>query len=232
MNTFRLTEGSTDTAIMNLGDCRASRAIRVRPGRISILPLGDGGSGQVREFIAATYRETYGADIKVEYPTLISLRTSDGELVAAAGFRHAAREPLFLEQYTGAPVERLLGSTRSRIVEIGNLASRGGGVSLYLFAALSSYLEDRGILHAVVTSTPSLENRLERLGLRPSRLCPADPSRVADGQSWGSYYARQPYVVSGRVDLAVARLRNLFGRHYYTARPRLFPRIHAPVNDR
>ncbi len=231
MNTFRLTEGSSDSAIMTLNS-RATRAIRVRPGSIAILPLGDGGREKVRDFIAATYRDAYDAAIEVGYPTLISLRTAAGELVAAAGFRYAAGESLFLEQYTDRPVETILSAPRRQIVEIGNLASSGGGVSLYLFAALASYLADRGIRHAVLTSTPNLESRLERLGLQPSRLCPADPARVADGQHWGSYYERQPYVVSGRVDLAVARLKNLFGNDYYTARPRLFPRIHAPLDAR
>ena len=154
MNTFRLTEGSTDAAIMTLGGSRATRAIRVRPGRIAILPLGDGGRELVTDFITATYRDAYDADIEVGYPTLISLRPAAGDLVAAAGFRYAAAEPLFLEQYTDSPIEAVLKTSRREVVEIGNLASRGGGVSLYLFAALASYLADRGIHHAVVTSTP------------------------------------------------------------------------------
>ena len=57
----------------------------------------------------------------------MSVRDAGGTILAAVGFRYAKEEPLFLENYTGAPIEQVLRTPRERIAEIGNLASAGGG---------------------------------------------------------------------------------------------------------
>jgi hypothetical protein len=99
----------------------------------------------VEAFIRAVYVRSYKADIAVSYPILMSVRDAGGTILAAVGFRYAKEEPLFLENYTGAPIEQVLRTPRERIAEIGNLASAGGGASIFLFAALASYLNFKGI---------------------------------------------------------------------------------------
>jgi hypothetical protein len=121
----------------------------------------------------------------------------------------------------------ILNSPRSRIVEIGNLASLGGGTSMFLFAALASYLNARGVDYGVVTGTKTLEKRLHSIGLQPERLCRADPC-LLHGQSedWGSYYESEPFVMAGRIDLGYQSLQRVLGAHFVDGRPRLLPRLH------
>src|SRR6218665_1692324 len=93
---------------------------------------------RVEQFIKNIYKKSYDADIAVTYPTLMSVRNADGGILAAAGFRLAKTEPLFLEQYTREPIESVTSRLYSRsirrgaIAEIGNLASDGKGASIFL----------------------------------------------------------------------------------------------------
>ena len=116
--------------------------------------------------------------ISVQYGSLMSVRDDAGRIVAALGFRSAGHGPLFLEQYLPAPIEIILGIPRHQIVEIGNLASSGGGASSFLFAALSAYLHHNGFKQAVVTGTDALEKRLRKMGLKPARHAQANPQPV------------------------------------------------------
>jgi hypothetical protein len=198
---------------------------------ISIMPCLHEECARVVRFIQAGYRRYYGAHLRVDYPSLISVRDRDERLIAAAGFRFADLSPLFLEHYTGQPIDRILGVDRRAIVEIGNLVSRGGGASVFLYAALASHLDSLGISHAVITGTRSLERRLRRMGAEPRRICEADPLRVAHlDQPWGRYYANRPQVLAGQLEPFLARLRETFGAGFFTRRPRLFPRLHFIVD--
>jgi hypothetical protein len=227
MQEIQLWENQVETGVFRIPENRLTRAIRISPTVISITPCFDAERENVARFITSVYRESFKAHIEVDYPCLISVRDGSGSLVAAAGFRFAGEGPLFLERYTGAAIDEILATSRNRIAEIGNLVSSGGGVSIFLFAALASYLHGRGIHRAVATSTRSLEKRFRALGLEPRRICNATAARVAaDGVNWGTYYDTAPCVVAGSVDLAMNRLHDAFGANYYTRRPRLFPRLH------
>ncbi|KAA3627511.1 MAG: hypothetical protein DWQ08_07635 [Proteobacteria bacterium] len=227
MHTIALKECNVETGLFRIAPSRFTRAIRVRPSVVSITPYPDGDREEIARFIEIAYRTHYGARIVVHYPNLVSLREPGGQIVAAAGFRLAAREPLFLERYTAAPVERLLNVPREEIVEIGNLASGGGGASIFLFMALASYLDTIHARHAVITGTSSLKRRLSVLGLEPRTICSADAARAGDdGGAWGRYYDSQPSVETGDVQLACKRLRSLFGSDFFKHRPRLSPRLY------
>lgn len=230
MHTIHLRERNVVTGLLKLQPNRLTRAVRSRPSVASIMPSCDVGRARVVSFIEAAYRKSYNASVKVDYPNLISVSHGDGRLVAAAGFRFADLSPLFLEQYTRRPIEEILGAPRRDIVEIGNLASQGGGSSVFLFAALASYLKRIEISRAVITSTDRLERRLFLLGLESQRICRARPECVAQpGEDWGSYYDHRPCVQAGRIDLAFDRLREIFGEGFFVRRPRLFPRLHCAV---
>lgn len=227
MHTIELRECNVQTGSLTIGSSRLTRAVRVRPSVISITPCLDSDRADVVRFIKAGYRKHYGARIQVDYPSLISVRNANGGLIAAAGYRLAGVSSLFLEHYTGKPIDGVLGVCRRRIAEVGNLVSRGGGASIFLFTALVSYLDSMGISYAAVTGTESLERRLRRLGAEPHRICTADPERVAHlGHAWGRYYANRPYVLAGRTEPFLDRLREEFGENFFTRRPRLFPRLH------
>lgn len=201
--------------------------LRAKPSLVSIVPAFSKDREAVEDFITDIYAKAYGAKIRVHYPVLMSVRDVAGRLLAATGFRPADQDDLFLEQYLERPIEDVLQTPRSQIVEIGNLASDGGGASLYLFAALSAYLNYRGFKQAVVTSTDFLERRFRQMGLQPKRHAKADPSLLLEhGENWGSYYDTQPHVLSGSVAEGYKRLQKQMGAEYSDCRPRLFPRLH------
>lgn len=189
---------------------------------------------KVELFIKHIYREKYNADIEVSYPVVISVRDVDGNILAASGFRLAQQESLFLEKYTNAPVEAALSKKhgqkieRHEIAEIGNLASAGNGASIFLFAALSAYLNSRSIRYAVITSTHNLAKRIEKLGLKPKLICDADPSLLTaeERSCWGSYYDTSPQVLSGSVGMGVRHLHRALGATYEESSSKLFSRLH------
>ena len=203
------------------------KRMAARPSVISIMPAFTDERRTVEDFIIDIYGRSYGAKIGVHYPILMSVRDDSNRILAALGFRYADREQLFLEQYLEYPVETVLKTPRRDIVEIGNLASAGGGASLFLFAALSAYLEHRSMRYAVITGTNFIEKRLRSLGLRPRRLAPADPARLLQkDENWGTYYETAPHVLAGDIDEGYRKLQHALGAEYTENRPRLFPRLH------
>lgn len=225
------TEDNHETGCLTFRDTWLTRKVTSRGSVVSILPWFATERRAVEDFIRNVYADAYGARINVHYPVLMSLRNEAGDILAALGFRPAAEGDLFLEQYTGAPIDALLGGAREKIVEIGNLASAGGGASLFLFAAMAAYLAGNGMSHAVVTSTDFLEKRFVKMGLKPERICKADPSMLLhDDEDWGSYYGADPRVLAGRVDLGYRRLQSLLGAVYTVEDPRVYTRLHHRVD--
>ncbi|PZO87259.1 MAG: hypothetical protein DI626_04450, partial [Micavibrio aeruginosavorus] len=153
-------ENGHTTGTLSLRNEFLLRRINTRPAVVSILPAFTKEREAVERFITDIYAKSYDARINVHYPTLMSVQDDQGKILAALGFRNAAREPLFLEQYLTHPVEEILDTPRPSITEIGNLASAGGGASLFLFAALSAYLHDKKQSHAVITGTKYIEGKL------------------------------------------------------------------------
>lgn len=220
-------------ARLNYRDCLFSAF----PSRESLNGAGrrcaDTGRERVETYIRNAYREAYDATIEVDCPVLISVQDDSGAIVAAAGFRCAASGPLFLEQYTREPAEtvmsRLSGRSveRSRIAEIGNLASSDGSITLLLFSELATRLQQIGITHVIVTVTEGLHHRFIRLGLHPSKVCDATADLlVANVEDWGTYYDTRPRVLAGSLEEAVERLRTIPAVIRDTSRP-LSIRLHG-----
>ncbi len=220
-------ENNIDTANLYLREDRARKISSLSPSVVNITGLFEPERQRVEDFIKAIYKQSYDADITVNYPVLMSVRNEDNDILAAVGFRYAKDEPLFLERYTGDAIEGFLDCNRREIVEIGNLASAGQGASVFLFAALASYLNNKGIRYAAITGTDFLHRYFERTGLKPRRVCDADiASAGGDGQNWGTYYDTQPRVLVGSVDTGVKRLKATLGAKFEDCRPRLYPRLH------
>lgn len=216
-------ENGQTTGTLSLRNDLFLKRINTRPTVVSILPAFAKEREAVERFIIDIYAKSYKAKIGVHYPTLMSVQDDQGKILAALGFRNASDEPLFLEQYLSHPIDEILDAPRSSITEIGNLASAGGGASLFLFAALSAYLNDKKQSHAVVTGTNLIEGRLRTLGLKPTRLAKANPSLLLkNGEDWGSYYETEPYVMAGQVARGYERLQKALGAIYT---PNLFCRL-------
>ena len=159
---------------------------------------------EVEQFIGAIFFQAYGAKIRRFKPCLMSLRDQQHKLVAACGFRGAALETLFLENYLDQPIEALLSRhtglevKRSEIVGVGNFSVAEPGMARYLIAAINDHLHDTSNQWAVCTVVPVLRNAFVKMNLKPIILGDADKSRlhVEERIEWGSYYAQKPQVLA------------------------------------
>lgn len=225
------TENGRTTGQLRFRDAGWLRRMKARPSVVSIMPAFTAERQTVADFITGIYKQAYNAHIGVHYPVLMSVRDEHGILLSALGFRIATQETLFLEQYLAQPVDKILRTPRHDIVEVGNLASAGGGASLFLFAALAAYLNHQQRQYAVITGTAFIEKRLYELGLRPQRLAPADPAKLLrQDEDWGRYYDTTPHVLAEHIDDGYKKLQRALGAEYTENRPRLFPRLHYREN--
>lgn len=170
---------------------------------------------RVERFIERQYFARFGSLIVEHYPTLLSLQTNEGNVLATIGLRDASREPLFLERYFDEPIERMISHTtgarppRADILEIGNMASIGRMASARLIAASSSYLATCHCRYAVVTATQDLRRMLGSFGLAWRGLGSARADRLPDhGRSWGTYYEQNPEILVGEIRQSSGRIRS------------------------
>lgn len=168
---------------------------------------------QVEEFIAREYRRHFAAELGEFMPTLVSLHGADGKLRAAAGYRSAAVESLFLEIYTNAPIEEAIrlqtgvDVPRSEIVEVGSLACTGGRAAMEIVTALVPALIADGFSWVAFTGADTVRNVFRRLNLKPVSLCIANKAMLGERRrEWGSYYDHNPVVMAGRIADGVAAL--------------------------
>ncbi|MDR2239027.1 MAG: thermostable hemolysin [Zoogloeaceae bacterium] len=173
--------------------------------------VGSPWRGEAEDFVRQAFARRYGARISAFAPNLMALER-DGGMVAVAGWRCAGDERLFLESYLDVPVNAavawLAGQPvrRSRIVEVGNLASTRAGGSVDVILALARHLDRLGYEWVVFTATEELIGIFRKLGLSLLALASADPARLPEPvDDWGSYYDNRPVVVAGRIRLALAR---------------------------
>lgn len=173
---------------------------------------GDPRRAEVEAFIQRVYAQRYGARVLHFAPVLVSLREG-GTIVAAAGYRAAGQEPLFLERYLPQPVEAMLaphaGNTppRDGIVEVGHLAAAQAGEGRRLILLLGPHLAAEGFQWVVSTLTQELRSLFVRIGVVPLTLGAADPSVLGgDAAHWGSYYDHRPVVLAGNLQQALRHL--------------------------
>ena len=190
---------------------RATRA--VAPGaRLRHHPVGDPDRAAVERVVGRVYAERYGASIPSWAPQLVSIAV-DGEIVAAAGWR-PAQEPLYLERYLAAPIERLIvdrlgrpGPSRSRIVEVGHLSATRAGQGVRLMARLGAYLASLGYDWVASTATPGVRATFERLGVEVLELGHATAKAAGPhAGAWGSYYELGASVIAGELASNLARV--------------------------
>lgn len=180
---------------------------------LELLERDERNRSEVERFIRIIFKRAYNANISHFLPYLLSMR-EEGNVAAALGLRPATEAPLFLETYLDRPVENILAERtsrpidRSRLVEVGNLASAPGGGARALIITLTAYLEGAGYEWVVFTATPRVRNNFAKLGIELFDLAPAEGDRLgAARHDWGSYYEQQPMVVAGNVAEGAARLR-------------------------
>lgn len=189
----------------NLLDCRPAPVVATHT------VAGSPCRPEAESFIRKVFAEHYGAEVTNFAPNLMLLE-HDRQIVAAAGWRSAATDTLFLESYLDMPIEAAMAKLadqpvqRDRIVEVGNLAAERNGSSLHVILNLAEHLDRQGYEWVVFTATSELIGIFSRLGLPLLALAPADPRRLGEAaKCWGSYYDTQPVIVAGRIRLALER---------------------------
>lgn len=200
---------NTDDAANRLRNARPTRAPDPHsvPQCVEIVDERSIDRPEAEAFIRDDYARAYGADLRHFLPQLMSLRSRDGALRAALGFRPAYGETLYLEHYLDQPVEHVLrravarAVTRDRLVEVGNLAVAHAGGARWLIAALTAYLYAAGTEWAVFTAVTALRNAFARLGVELVTLAAADAGRLPEEERprWGRYYDSAPTVVAANV---------------------------------
>ena len=214
---------------------RVRRFTSLEPRVISIHHLLRPERRRVEAFLESAYDRAFQGKIRRHYPFLMSVQDRDGQIHAAVGFRFAATEPLFLEQYLDAPAEAAIAAKlggpveRKGVAEIGNLASESPGASLFLFLALASHLDRQGCTHAVATATHQLRRGFARAGFLTQPLARAEVGRLTTGAGdWGGYYDRDPEVLAGPIAPALPALAQmLLADPIATAE--VAPRLHPPL---
>lgn len=159
----------------------------------------------VEERIRRGFARHFGARISAFMPYLLNYE--DAMVTGVLGFRPAAEEPLYLEAYLERPVEQLIGNlvrspvSRADIVEVGQFVIDDPAGAAAMFNRLVPLLRDRGHAWIAFTATRSIRRLLEGAGLRGLVIATASEDCVRRApDAWGSYYARQPQVVVGKLN--------------------------------
>jgi len=176
-------------------------------GEVLLCERNDPGRGELERFIQNEFRRRHGADVRSFLPLLLGIRDARGDVVGAAGYRPAAHERLYLEQYLDEPVEagiaRSIGGsvvTRAGIAEIGNFACTDCRIALAMIGMLAGFLLDRQHDWAVFTATATVRGIMRHLGVALAELGRAGQERINGGaDAWGAYFSTDPRVVVANV---------------------------------
>ena len=160
------------------------------------------GRDAVEQFIKTIYAERYGAQVPSFAPVLLALQSADGSILAAVGYRCAATEHLFLENYLSQPVEHALfgpnanAENRQHVVEVAHLVATRPGAGRLMMVELGNWLGSLGAEWVVSTVTRELRHLFIRMGIAPLALGIASPERLgSQAQCWGDYYSHDPVVL-------------------------------------
>lgn len=171
---------------------------------------------QTEALIRDQYRAVHGAEITDFFPNLFTI--SDGGIcLGAIGLSDLENRQGLVEQYLDDPIETALSkakghlTTRSRLIEVGNLAASTLDVATRLIAFLCHETHQCRYEYAVFTGIKSVRVALKRLGIHCLTLQAADPAKLrADAAKWGRYYQNDPHVMVVDVARAAATIAATF----------------------
>jgi hypothetical protein len=159
------------------------------------------------------YRDVFGAMLTPSFGKYVLERRG-----AALGYRCAANEPLFVEQYLDQPVEGAVSHalfrrvSRTEIVEIGNFASTNAFAMIELWGTVANDLAGSKDV-AVATLTLPLRKMFQRIGVPFVILAAARPERLhRPASDWGSYYQFDPHVCASVIAEGKAAIETFLDR--------------------
>ena len=177
--------------------------------RAAIIPRNHDLRPAAEQLIAEVYALHYSARVMAFPATLVAMTSYHGTLLCAAGLRFAA-DGFFSECYLEAPVDTVLTGLwqspvrRELVFEVTSLASRAPHAVGSFLRKIIACGEAAGFEWAFFTATAPLKAFLERLGLPLMPLATADRARVANPESWGTYYELSPSVYAVHRDVVGA----------------------------
>jgi hypothetical protein len=155
----------------------------------------------VEAAVRSVYAERYGAVLTSFARTIVADLNEEGGVECAAGIRFGY-EALFSECYLDQPIECILQShhdcdiKRECIVEVSHLAGPNAGRSIVFVQELIEFLHTKDVEAAIFTATRPLRGLLRRNSIKMLELGRADRARVADPETWGSYFDHDPRIVA------------------------------------
>ncbi len=166
---------------------------------LALVPRSHPRREAVERCIRDIYAQQFGARGLTLASTLLALLDGEGRPLSAAGLR-IAEEGFFSEAYLDEPIERVLsgrigaGVARDTVFEVTTLASGCAEASPFFIRQIALLGRSAGFAWSFFTATGRLRKLLSQLGILTIELQPADPSRIAGPEQWGSYYAQSPVV--------------------------------------
>ena len=122
------------------------------------------------------------------------------------GFRNAADESLFLENYLDLPVETVVHLVsgevvdRGSVVEVGQFVVDERDIVADFFRELVPFLVSQGFEWVCFTGTNRIRALLARIGFAGFPVTLADEERLGESRDeWGSYYEQEPVVIVGKL---------------------------------
>lgn len=167
--------------------------------------------GRTEHFIREVYEQEYGARLRAFPRRLLVKLGHHGEILCAAGLRTCA-DGFFSERYLDTTIEsaltRMQGRpvARERIFETSTFASRSPRAVPLFIGQIIDWGENSGFEWSFFTITRRLSTLLDRLGLDLAPLGRADPARIENADSWGSYYEQEPRVYAVNRDCQIGNL--------------------------
>lgn len=198
-----------DRAVPTTISARQKAAVRLHalpPVKTAISGLDATDRQELENFIRVIFKHAHQAEIRHFMPNLMSVRDTEGKLLAVCGLRHADQGTLFLESYLNSPIQTLLSQQnnddipRSAILEVGNLAVAEPVHVRSLLASISLYLHSTDSEYAVFTGISTLRNSLTKLNMPLQLLGEASINRIPEQEraAWGTYYNECPQVMAIR----------------------------------
>ena len=184
--------------------------------KIEFLEQGHPSQQEARDYIQSVYSACYGARIERFAPRLVTARNQQGEVVCVADVR-TAKDGFFSDSYVdggfanalhfpdGAPVPL------NQVMEVVSVASATPFPVLGVLDFLLGWGRENGMRCGVFTVTAKLRRLIDRTGIDYTAICRADPARIENADSWGSYYDQDPWVCAsteGRFDPVFLSPRN------------------------
>jgi Thermostable hemolysin len=173
--------------------------------RFSVVAHGTPQRNAIEARVRAGFGAHFGACIEGFMPDLALYRHDSGA-TGVIGFRCAAGEELFLEQYLTRPIEHVVARVsgdaveRRDIVEVGQFVIDDRNAVPDFFRDLVPFLAAQGFDWICFTGTNRIRAILARIGFVGMPVAKATADRVRDNRdAWGTYYDNEPIVIVGKL---------------------------------